>query len=64
VVEGFDKWAECYFGRTAADAPDIDGKVFFSSEKPLKMGEYVKIRIIDTLDYDLLGEVCDDESAE
>ncbi len=64
VVEGFDKWAECYFGRTEADAPDIDGKVFFSSEKPLKMGEFVKIRIIDTLDYDLLGEVCDDESAE
>lgn len=64
VVEGFDKWAECWFGRTAADAPDIDGKVFFSSEKPLKMGEYVKIRIVDTLDYDLVGEVCDDESAE
>ncbi|MBR6618032.1 MAG: radical SAM protein, partial [Oscillospiraceae bacterium] len=64
VVEGFDKWAECWFGRTAADAPDIDGKVFFSSEKPLKMGEYVKIRIVDTLDYDLVGEVCYDESAE
>lgn len=57
VVEGFDKWAECYFGRTAADAPDIDGKVFFSSERPLKLGEYVRIRITDTLDYDLLGEV-------
>ena len=57
VVEGFDKWAECYFGRTAADAPDIDGKVFFSSEKPLQVGDYVQIRITDTLDYDLLGEV-------
>lgn len=59
VVEGFDKWAECYFGRTEADAPDIDGKVFFSSEKPLNIGDYVKLRIIDTLDYDLLGEVCE-----
>jgi ribosomal protein S12 methylthiotransferase len=57
VVEGFDKWAECYFGRTAQDAPDIDGKVFFSSEKPLKIGDFVEIRITDTLDYDLLGEV-------
>ncbi len=64
VVEGFDKWAECWFGRTEADAPDIDGKVFFSSEEPLNIGDYVKIRITDTLDYDLLGEVCDDESAE
>lgn len=57
VVEGFDKWAECYFGRTSADAPDIDGKVFFTSEKPLQLGDYVKLRITDTLDYDLLGEV-------
>ena len=57
VVEGFDKWAECYFGRTAADAPDIDGKVFFTSERQLRLGEYVQIQITDTLDYDLLGEV-------
>ena len=57
VVEGFDKWAECYFGRTAADAPDIDGKVFFSSERKLSLGEYVQIKITDKLDYDLLGEV-------
>ena len=57
VVEGFDKWAECWFGRTEADAPDIDGKVFFTSEKPLQIGDYVQIEIIDTLDYDLLGEV-------
>ncbi|MBQ8926713.1 MAG: 30S ribosomal protein S12 methylthiotransferase RimO [Oscillospiraceae bacterium] len=56
VVEGFDKWAECYFGRTQADAPDIDGKIFFTSEKPLQIGEYVNIRITDTLDYDLVGE--------
>ncbi len=59
VVEGFDKWAECYFGRTEADAPDIDGKVFFSSENPLNVGDFVKIRITDVLDYDLLGEVCE-----
>ena len=49
VVEGFDKFAECYFGRTEKDAPDIDGKVFFTSENPLEIG--------DTLDYDLMGEV-------
>ncbi len=64
VVEGFDKWAECYFGRTEADAPDIDGKIFFSSEEKLESGQYVKVKITDTLDYDLLGEVISDESAE
>ena len=57
VVEGFDRWAECYFGRTKADAPDIDGKVFFTSEHPLQVGDYVKLHITETLDYDLLGEV-------
>ncbi len=57
VVEGFDRWAECYFGRTEADAPDIDGKVFFTSAEQLQIGDYVQIRITDTLDYDMLGEV-------
>lgn len=64
VVEGFDRFGECWFGRTAADAPDIDGKVFFTSEKRLNIGDYVNIRITDTLDYDLIGEVTDNESAE
>ncbi|MBQ8297551.1 MAG: 30S ribosomal protein S12 methylthiotransferase RimO [Ruminococcus sp.] len=57
VVEGFDRFGECYFGRTEYDAPDIDGKVFFSSDKPLNMGDFVTIKITDTLDYDLIGEV-------
>lgn len=64
VVEGFDKWAECYFGRTKGDAPDIDGKVFFSNDQRLEIGQYVNIEITDTLDYDLIGEVIADESTE
>lgn len=57
VVEGYDRFAECFFGRTYMDAPDIDGKVFFMSENSLTIGDYVKIKVIDTLDYDLIGEV-------
>ncbi|ADU22694.1 MULTISPECIES: 30S ribosomal protein S12 methylthiotransferase RimO [Ruminococcus] len=57
VCEGFDRYAECYFGRGAADAPDIDGKVFFTSEKKVAVGQYVKVELFDTLDYDLLGTV-------
>lgn len=64
VVEGFDRFGECWFGRTAIDAPDIDGKVFFTSEKPLEIGEYVKIRITESLDYDLIGEVIVNESSK
>lgn len=64
VTEGFDKWAECWFGRTKSDAPDIDGKVFFTSAKKLDIGQYVNINITGTLDYDLIGEVVEDESSK
>lgn len=64
VVEGFDKWAECYFGRTAGDAPDIDGKIFFTSDEKLEIGQYVMVKITDTLDYDLIGEVISNESTK
>ncbi len=60
ATEGFDRYGECYFGRSAADAPDIDGKVFFTSPgKKLYSGDFVKVRINDVLDYDLLGERID-----
>lgn len=56
LTEGYDSYIKCYFGRGEADAPEIDGKVFFMSNKPLKIGEFVNVIINDTVDYDLLGE--------
>lgn len=55
VVEGFDKYAECFFGRSAADAPDIDPKVFFTSKIGHSTGEFVPVKIEDTMEYDLIG---------
>lgn len=55
VVEGYDRYAECYFGRSNADAPEIDGKIFFDSEKKLSTGQFVTVKIDDVLDYDLIG---------
>ncbi len=57
IVEGFDDYIKCYFGRTAEDAPEIDGKIFFTSGRALNFGDYVKVRVTDTLEYDLLGEL-------
>lgn len=57
VTEGFDRYAECYFGRSAMDAPEIDGKIFFTSPCPRTMGEYVNVLIDDVMDYDLIGSV-------
>ena len=56
LIEGYDDYIKCYFGRTAADAPEIDGKVFFITDTPLKIGTFVNVAITDTLEYDLLGE--------
>lgn len=64
VTEGFDRYGDCYFGRSSADAPDIDRKLFFTSPgKKLVPGKFVNVKITDMLDCDLIGEV-DYESAE
>ncbi|MGE0269141.1 MAG: 30S ribosomal protein S12 methylthiotransferase RimO [Candidatus Omnitrophota bacterium] len=46
-----------YIGRSEYDAPDVDGVVFVRSQKPLKAGEFVQVKITDALAYDLSGEV-------
>lgn len=56
LCEGYDIVAESYYGRSMADAPDIDGKVYFSSDKKIRSGEFVKVRITDSMDYDVIGE--------
>lgn len=55
ICEGYDKAAEIYFGRSEADAPDIDGKIYFNAPRRIKDGEIIKVRIDEVLDYDLLG---------
>ncbi|MCM1381142.1 MAG: 30S ribosomal protein S12 methylthiotransferase RimO [Muribaculaceae bacterium] len=58
VTEGYDRYGECYFGRSAADAPDIDGKIFFTTGGKRQVpGKFVKVEITDMLDYDLIGEL-------
>ena len=57
LVESFDRYAECWFGRTAADAPDIDGKVFFAATRPVQPGDMVEVEIVETMDWDLIGEM-------
>lgn len=56
LVEAFDRYAECWLGRSAADAPEIDPKVFFSTEQPVQPGDMVQVRIVERLDWDLVGE--------
>lgn len=55
LVEGFDRFGECWYGRSAMEAPDIDGKIFFNADKPMEIGSFVQVEIDDILDYDLMG---------
>ncbi len=57
LVEGFDRYAECFFGRSYADAPEVDPNVFFTSEDKVTIGEFVNVEISDYLECDLIGEV-------
>ncbi len=57
LCDGFDTVAEIYYGRSEADAPDVDGKVYFKSKKRVAPGDFVQVRITEALDYDLIGEV-------
>ncbi len=55
LIEGFDEDEELFAGRTAADAPEIDGCVFVSAERELSAGEYVSVLIDSCEDGCLFG---------
>ena len=58
LVEGFDRLAECWYGRTYADAPEVDGCVFFTCDgKKPHVGDFVRVRITDYMGVDPVGEL-------
>ena len=60
LVEGYDRYAGSFFGRSPMDAPEVDGKVFFTTEKhSMNAGQIVPVRITGSLDCDLIGELAD-----
>ncbi|MBQ6892944.1 MAG: 30S ribosomal protein S12 methylthiotransferase RimO [Clostridia bacterium] len=57
LCEGFDTVAGVHFGRSRADAPDVDGKVYFTAPKKIRAGRFVEVEITEAMDYDLFGEM-------
>ena len=55
LCEGFDDSMNLYYGRTYADSVDVDGRVYFTSEKELNAGDFVFVRIENSLGADLEG---------
>lgn len=55
LCEDYDTVGEIYYGRSAADAPDIDGKVYFKSNEKIEPGSFVNVKVRKVMDYDLVG---------
>lgn len=60
LVDGYDQEFEQYYGRTFADSPDIDGRVWIASEEPLSEGEFIKVCIDGLIDGDLSGYIMEE----
>ena len=56
LSEGYDSAAGICYGRSMYDAPDVDGRVYFTAKRKPAPGEFVKVLIKEALDYDLVGE--------
>lgn len=60
LTDGFDRYADCFFGRSAYDAPEVDPCVFFTTpDRKPHSGELVRVRITNHIDCDLVGEMID-----
>lgn len=57
LCEGFDSQAQMFFGRSYAESPDIDGRVYFTADEEVAPGTFVMVRFTDTMDGELTGEM-------
>lgn len=55
LCEGFDEQSQLYFGRSYAESPDIDGRIWFDSNAESAPGEFVQIRLTGIMDGELTG---------
>jgi ribosomal protein S12 methylthiotransferase len=55
LVDGYDVEAEQYFGRTYADSPEIDGRVWIACDEPIAEGDFIRVCIDGAIEGDLSG---------
>ena len=60
MIEGKIADEDAYVARTYKDAPNVDGYLFINTEKMLMSGDFVKVKITGSYEYDLIGEICDE----
>ena len=60
LVDGYDQEYEQYFGRTYADSPEIDGRVWIATQEDISEGNFVRVCIEGLIDGDLTGYIVED----
>ena len=57
LIEGYVAEDDVYVGRTYRDAPNVDGYLFVNTSANLMTGDFVKVLVTDSNEYDLIGEI-------
>ena len=57
LCEGFDPQAQMFYGRSYAESPDIDGRIWFTAAEEVLAGSFVPVRLTGTMDGELTGEM-------
>ena len=57
LIEGYDEHSGLYYGRSYAEAPDVDGKIFVKTQETLEAGKYYPVKIKMAYSYDCMGEL-------
>lgn len=60
LVDGFDEELEQFYGRTYADSPDIDGRVWIATDEPLREGDFITVTIDGCIEGDLSGYIAEE----
>ena len=59
LCDGFDSQSMMFVGRSYAESPDIDGRIYFTADHEVEAGEFVPVRITGAMDGELTGEVAE-----
>ena len=59
-MRGFDGQAQMCFGRSYAESPDIDGRIWFEADRDVEPGTFVTVRLTGVMDGELTGELVEE----
>lgn len=57
LCEGYDSQAQMFYGRSYAESPDIDGRIWFTADSEIAPGSFVNVRLTGTMDGETTGEL-------